>query len=143
LYLWQYAIDDDGEDKGGSDKGLSPPLQHPPLEVSPPASAEVAMTTAPEKKKCKLNDNEGVLLTDAPDDNEEVRWLYPHLCSALGLDDGFDPTSPSIQKSLVALSTEIHPLFSTEFELVIRVYGNKNIHYIRVLQTSSDDSFHN
>ncbi len=75
------------------------------------------MTTAPAKKKCKLNDNDDVSLPEAPDDNEEVRQLYPHLCSALGLNDGFDPTSPSIQKSMVALLTEIHPLFSTEFDL--------------------------
>ncbi len=97
------------------------------------------MMAAPAKKKCKLNDDDNVSLTDAPDDNEEVRRLYPHLCSALGLDDGFDPTSPSIQKSMVALLTEIHCLFSTEFELVIRGYGDK----IRVPQTSSDDSFRN
>jgi hypothetical protein len=129
-YLWQYAIDNDGENKGSSDKAASPPLQHPPLGGSPPASAEVAIMTAPAKKKHKLNDDDDVLLTDAPDDNEEVRLLYPHLCSALSLDDRFDSTSPSIQKSIVALLTETHRLFSTEFELVIRGYGNKNIHYI-------------
>ncbi len=53
-YLWQYAIDNDGENKGSSDKVSSPPLQHPPLEGSPPASAEVAMTTAPAKKKAQI-----------------------------------------------------------------------------------------
>ncbi len=113
------------------------------LGGSPPASAEVGMTMVPAKKKRKLNDNYDILFTDAPGDNEEVGRLYPHLCSALGLDDGFDPTSPSIQKSMVGLLTEIHCYFSNEFELVIRGYGNKNIHYIRVPQTSSNDSFRN
>ncbi len=113
------------------------------VQQAPPASAEAVMTTAPAKKKCKLNVDDDISLTDRPDDNEEVRQLYPHLCSALGLDDGFDPTSPSIQKSMVALLTEIHCLFSTEFELVIGGYGNKNIHFIRVPQTSSNNSFRN
>ena len=77
-----------------------------------------------------------------PDDNN-VRQLYPHLCRALGLDDGFDPTDSSVRKSTVALLTEINRLLSTEYELVVRGYGNKNINYVRVPQTCSDDSFRN
>jgi hypothetical protein len=77
-----------------------------------------------------------------PDDND-VRQLYPHLCRALGLDDRFDQTDSSVQKSTVALLTEINHLLSTEYELVVRGYGNKNINYVRVPQTFSDDSFRN
>ena len=77
-----------------------------------------------------------------PDDND-VRQLYPHLCRALGLDDGFDPTDSSVRKSTVALLTEINHLLSTEYELVVQGYGNKNINYVRVPQTFSDDSFRN
>jgi hypothetical protein len=42
---------------------------------------------------------------------------------------------------LVALLTELNRLFIIEYELVIRGYGNKLIHYVRVPKTSSDDSF--
>jgi hypothetical protein len=115
-YLWQYAINDDEEDEG-SDEAKSHPQQNPPLESPPAASAEVANSpTSSAKKKRKLND--AVLLTNVPYDNE-VRRLYPHLCQALGLDDGFDPTNPSIQKSMVALLTGLNCLVSTEYELVI------------------------
>jgi hypothetical protein len=61
------------KDKSSSDKGSSPPFQHPPLGGSPPAPVVVAMMTAQTKKKCKLNDDDDVSLTDVPDDNEEVR----------------------------------------------------------------------
>jgi len=102
-YLRQYAIDNDGKDKG-SDKGSSPPPQNQPLGSSP-ASTEVAMITltirASSNKKCTLNDD--IMMTDVSDDNDEMRQSYSHLCSALGLDDGFDPANPSIQNSMVAL----------------------------------------
>ncbi len=95
------------------------------------------MANTPANKKRKLNEDKVV---DVPDD-DNVSRSYPHLCQALGLDDGFDPTDPSIRKSLVALLTKLNCLFSTEYELVIQGYGNKLIHYVRVLKTSSNDSF--
>jgi hypothetical protein len=115
-YLWQFAIDNEEEDEG-SDIAKSHPQQNPTLGSAPAASAEVANTpTTAANKKRRMND--AVLLNDVPDD-EEVRRLYPHLCQALGLDDGFDSTDPSIQKSMVALLTELNCLVSTEYELVI------------------------
>jgi hypothetical protein len=76
-YLWQYAIDNNGEDEG-SDTASSHPQQNPTLGSPPAASAEVANTpTTAANKKRKLND--AVSLTDVTDDNE-VRQLYPHLC---------------------------------------------------------------
>jgi len=81
-------------------------------------------------------------LTDAMPDDNNVRQLYSHLCRAFGLDDGFDPTDSSVWKSTVALLTEINHLLSTEYD-VVRGYGNKNINYVRVPQTCSDDSFRN
>jgi hypothetical protein len=87
--------------------------------------------------------NEVLSLTDAMPDDNDVRQLYPHLCRALGLDDGFDPTNSSVRKSMVALLTEINHLLRTKYELVVRGYGNKNINYIRVPQTCCDDSFRN
>ncbi len=109
--MWQYAINNDEEDEG-SDIAKSHPQQNLPLGSPPAASAEVANTPT------TAANNDAVLLTDVPDDNE-VRRLYPHLCQALGLDDGLDPTGPSIQKSIVALLTELNQLVSTEYEVVI------------------------
>jgi hypothetical protein len=75
-------------------------------------------------------------------DNNDTGQLYLHLCQSLGLDeDGFDPTNTSVCKSMVALLTELNHLFSTKYEIVVQGYGNKLIHYVRVLKTSSDDSF--
>jgi len=129
-YLWQYTIDNDD---GDEDKDIGTASSRPQPDCtsgSPPAaSADKVANTPPANKKRKLN--EVLSLTDAmvPDDND-VRQLYPHLCRALGLDDGFDPTDSSVRKSTVALLTEINHLLSTEYELVVRGYGNKNINYV-------------
>ncbi len=113
-YLWQYAINnDDGEHR---DSGTASSCPQPDCTSgSPPAASadEVANTLA--NKKHKLNEDKVV---DVPDD-DNVSRLYPHLCRALGLDDGFDPTNPSVRKSLVALLTKLNRSFSTEYELVI------------------------
>jgi hypothetical protein len=94
----------------------------------------VSPEQAPATKKSKLND-------DVP--QHEVGLLYPCLCRALGEDnDEFDPTDPSIQKSMVALLSELNCIFSTECELVVRGYGNKKLNYVRVPRASSDKSFH-
>ena len=132
-YLWQYAINnDDGEHK---DSGTASSRPQPDCTSgSPPAaSADEVANTPPANKKRKLN--EVLLLTDAMPDDNDVRQLYPHLCCALGLDDGFDPTDSSVRKSTVAFLTEINSLLSTEYELVVRGFGNKNINYVRVPQS--------
>ncbi len=137
-YLWQYAIDNEEEDNKGSDAALLPSQQQQNIPTT--TMMTVLSAQAPAKLKHKLNND--VLLTEVPDDKDEVGQLYPHLCQALGLEDnGFDPTNPSIQKSMVALLTEINCLFSTEYELVIQGYGNKNVHYVPVPRASSDNSF--
>jgi hypothetical protein len=113
-YLWQYAINnDDGEHK---DSGTASSRPQPDcMPGSPLAASADEVANTPANKKRKLNEDEVV---DVPDD-DNVSRLYPHLCQALGLDDGFDPTNPSVRKSLVALLTELNRLFSTEYELVI------------------------
>jgi len=125
-YLWQYTIDNDD---GDEDKDISTASSRPQPDCtsgSPPAaSADEVANTPPANKKRKLN--EVLSLTDAMPDDNDVRQLYPHLCRALGLDDGFDPTDSSVRKSMVALLTEINRLLSTEYELVVRGYSNKNI----------------
>jgi hypothetical protein len=138
-YLWQYTIDnDDGDENKDIGTASSRPQPDCTSGSPPAASADEVANTPPANKKRKLN--EVLSLTDAMPDDNDVRQLYPHLCRALGLDDGFDPTDSSVRKSTVALLTEINHLLSTEYELVVQGYGNKNINYVRVPQTCSDDS---
>lgn len=143
-YLWQYAIDNE-EEEVDKDEGSEEDEESSSEEEQQQADAAKTTTTmvspeqAPATKKRKLNDD--VPLT-VPDFKDEVGPLYPRLCRALGLDnDEFDPTDPSIQKSMVALLSELNRIFSTEYELVVRGYGNKKIHYVRVPRASSDKSF--
>jgi hypothetical protein len=43
---------------------------------------------------------------------------------------------------LITLLSELNHLFSTEYELVVRGYNNKNLHSICIPRASSDKSFH-
>jgi hypothetical protein len=121
-YLWQYTIDNDD---GDEDKDIGTASSRPQPDCTsgspPPASADKVANT-PANKKHKLN--KVLSLTDAMPDDNDVRQLYPHLCCALGLDDGFDLTNSSVWKSTVALLTEINHLLSTKYELVVQGYGN-------------------
>ena len=142
-YLWQYAIDneeeEDDEDKGSDKDEESSSEEEQKADAAKTTTTMVSPEQAPATKKRKLNND--VLLT-VPDSKDEVGPLYPRLCRALGLDnDEFDPTDPSIQKSTVELLSELNHLFSTEYELVVRGYGNKKIHYVCVPRASSDNSF--
>ena len=139
-HLWQYSIDNEEEISEDSDAASSPLPPQQQQNILMTVMMTVSSAQAPAKRNPKFN-NIGVL-TNVPDDKDEVGQLYPHLCQALGLDnDWFGPTDPSIQNSIVVLLTEINCLFSTEYELVISGYGIKNIHYIRVPQPSSNNSF--
>ena len=42
---------------------------------------------------------------------------YPYLSRALGGEDGFDPTNPSVQTSIHSLLRELNGLLSTAYEL--------------------------
>ncbi len=110
---------------------MSPPQPDCRLGSPPAASADEVANTPPANKKRKLN--EVLSLTDAMPYDNDVRQLYPHLCRALGLDDGFDPTDSSVRKSTVALLTKINHLLSTEYELVVQGYSNKNNPVIRAV----------
>ncbi len=70
---------------------------------------------------------------------------YPFLSKALGVEDGgcFDPTDPSVQKSMRSLLREVNALLSTTYELNTIDMSNNTIRYVRVPRTSSDCSFCN
>ena len=111
-YLWEYSIEnDDVDEKVSGSNGGSLLLCPPP----PEASADNVVNTTPAKNKQKLNKVEVCAL-----DGDDVCQLFPNLCQAIGLDDGFDLRDPSICKSIAALLTEINSLFSTEYELVVQ-----------------------
>jgi hypothetical protein len=68
---------------------------------------------------------------------------YPYLSRALGGEDGFDPTNPSVKRSMRGLLTELNELLSTEYQLDVNGISNKKISYVRVPRTQSDRSFLN
>jgi hypothetical protein len=70
---------------------------------------------------------------------------YPFLSKALRVEDGgcFDPTDPSVQKSMRSLLRELNALLSTTYELNTTDMSNNKICYVRVPRTSSDSSFRN
>ncbi len=75
-----------------------------------------AMSTSPSNKKRKYN-----TITPGDDDNiakSDMAKSYPHLVRALGVgEDGFDPTNPSVQKSMRSLLSELNNLLSTTYQL--------------------------
>ncbi len=68
---------------------------------------------------------------------------YPHLSQALRGEDGFDPTNPSVQKSMRSLLKEIICLLSTTYQLDVCGISNNKISYVGVPRTQSDRSFLN
>jgi hypothetical protein len=63
---------------------------------------------------------------------------YPFLTKALRGEDGggFDPTDPSVQKSMRSLLRELNALLSTRYELKTMDVSNNEICYVRVPRTS-------
>jgi hypothetical protein len=92
----------------------------------------------PSPLKVTLEKNNNIINTD-------MAWSYPHLSKALGGEDGgiFDPTDPSVQKSMRSLLRELNALLSTTYELNTTDMSNNKISYVRVPQTPSDRSFLN
>ena len=86
-------------------------------------------------------------ITPGDDDDmakSNMAKLYPHLLRALGVgEDGFNPTNPSVQKSVRSRLSELNDLLSTAYQLDISGLSNKRISYVRVPQTKSDHSFYN
>ncbi len=73
--------------------------------------------------------------------NLNMAKSYPYLSRALGGEDGFDPTNPSLKRSMYGLLTELNKLLSTEYQLDVNGNSNNKISYVRVPRTQSDRSF--
>ena len=68
---------------------------------------------------------------------------YPLLSRALGQEDGFDPSDPTIQKDMRALLSVLIDLLSTDYELNVIDSRNNTLFFVRVPKSSSDRSFQN
>jgi hypothetical protein len=141
-YIWNFIIENnDKDDIVENDKEDGDGV----AAVAAAAAAAASTTTAaastttallhppvPANKKRKLEN--GV-------SNEYVSSnysSYPNLSSALGQEDGFDPTDSSVQKKMRALLAELINLLSDDYELNIIDSANNSVSYVRVPKTSSD-----
>jgi hypothetical protein len=146
-YIWNFIIENnDKDDIVENDKEDGDGV----AAVAAAAAAAASTTTAaastttallhppvPANKKRKLEN--GV-------SNEYVSSnysSYPNLSSALGQEDGFDPTDSSVRKKMRALLAELIDLLSDDYELNIIDSANNSVSYVRVPKTSSDRSFQN
>ena len=62
----------------------------------------------------------GGIITPGDDDmkaNLNMVKSYPYLSQALGGEDGFDPSNPSVKRSMFGLVAELNELLSTEYQL--------------------------
>jgi hypothetical protein len=86
-------------------------------------------------------------ITTPGDDNMaecSMSKSYLHLSQALRGEDGcFDPTNPSVQKSMCNLLSELHNLLSSEYQLDVNRLSHNKLSYVRVPQTKSNCSFLN
>jgi hypothetical protein len=121
--------DDEDDDKGNNDN-------------SDDCNEVNATSTPPSNKKRKYN-----AITPGDDNNIakfDMAKLYPHLVRALGVgEDGFNPTNPSVQKSIRSLLSELNDLLSTTYQLVVSGLFSNKILYVQVPRTKSDRSFQN
>ena len=84
------------------------------------------------------------MITPGDDDmmaNINMAKSYPYLSQALGGEDGFDPTNPSVKRSMCGLMTEFNKLLHTEYQLDVNGISNNKISYDRVPLIQSDRSF--
>jgi hypothetical protein len=140
-FKWNYILEDDAdedlkdEDDGEDDKDDS--------DVDNGDSTTSSPATSNKKRKY----NAVMVVCPATDKsccgNVSMDKRYPYLSRALGGEDGFDPTNPSVKRSMCSLMTELNKLLSTEYLLDINGISNNKISYVRVPRTQSDRSFHN
>ncbi len=69
---------------------------------------------------------------------------YLYLSRALGgVDSCFDPTNPSVQKSMYGLPSELNDLLSLEYQLDVNGLSHDKLSYVQVPRTKSNCSFLN
>jgi hypothetical protein len=150
-FIWDYLVENDmdskdsigvPENKNEEDKDTIGVLAGP--QLTPPGATPVI---SPMNKKRKLNEvmsigsvlNEETSTGSVPSNDID----YPLLSRALGREDGFNPSDPTIQKYMRALLAELIDLLSTNYELNAIDSSNNRSSFVRVPKTSNDRSFQN
>jgi hypothetical protein len=149
-FIWNYLVENDMESKDSigvpenneEDKDTIGILAGP--QLTPPGATPVI---SPMNKKRKLNEvmsigsvlNEETSTGSVPSNDID----YPLLSRALGREDGFNPSDPTIQKYMRALLAELIDLLSTNYELNAIDSSNNRSSFVRVPKTSNDRSFQN
>jgi hypothetical protein len=139
-FTWNYIVENNLE---ASELRSMIALPLPNNKLSTPALAAMAATISPNltaHEKCRSEECTPTKI-DLISGNDCVE-SYPSLSLIFGGKNGFDPTDPSVQKSIEILLTKQTDLFSTECELKVKdPVSYKSISYVRVPKTSSDKSF--
>jgi hypothetical protein len=137
---WNYLLEKEEEDHKDEDDGED---NEDDSDVDSKDNATSSPTTS--NKKRKYNAVMGIIMLG--DDNMKANLnmvkSYPYLSRALGGEDGYDPTNPSVKRSMCGLLTKLNKLLSTEYPLDINGISNKKISYDKVPRTQSDRSFLN
>ncbi len=151
-FIWTYVIEKHMDVKEGDSDDDSSNDKDESIEEDKDNDNEntTSSPTKSKNKKPKYNalgeDNDNMYALGDDNDNMDkldMAKLYPHLARALGGEDGFDPTNPSVQKSMHCLLTELNHLLSTTYELNVSDTSNNKISYVRVPRTNSNHSFLN
>jgi hypothetical protein len=113
-YKWNYILEDNvDEDHKDEDNDKD---NKDDSNVDSKDTAASSPTTSNKKRKYNA-----VMVMVAPDDEDmaksDMAKSYPHLSRALGGEDGFDPTNPSVLKSMHSLLRELNGLLRTSYEL--------------------------
>jgi hypothetical protein len=144
-FIWNYLVVNDMEDKDSigvpennvEDKDSIGILAGP--QLTPPGATVISpmMVSKSRNKKQKLNEITSIGSVPLNDID------YPLLSRALGQEDGFNPSDPTIQKYMRALLAELIDLLSTNYKLNVIDSSNNTLSFVRVPKTSSDRSFQN
>ena len=130
-YKWNYILDKNAdEDHKDEDDGEDD-------EDDSDVDSEDNTTSSPttSNKKRKYNAVQGIITPCVYDmkANSNMAKSYPYLSRALGGEDGFDPTNPSVKRSMCGLLGELNELLSTEYQLDVNGISNNKISYSECL----------
>jgi hypothetical protein len=105
-FVWNYILEKDLEEDSSIDEDDSVKSLECKSPSSPPPLTAVSVTAITPVRASSLKDN-------------DMSKQYPNLSHALGDDDGFfDPTDPSVDKSMRGLLKELNHLLSTKYDLM-------------------------
>jgi hypothetical protein len=131
-YKWNYILLDNNVDEDHKDEDDGEDNEDDSDVDSEDNATSSPMTS---NKKRKYNAVQ-VMITPGDDDmkaNSNMVKSYPYLSQALGGEDGFDPTNPSVKRSMRELLKELNKLLSTEYQLDVNGISNNKISYSECL----------